>query len=303
MKHLLLPLLAGLVPLALAPALSAHDGHAHNKVKFVVKGKYRYVYANGIPDHKTGKFPNVGNPNTISEQRYTFRMPLKPNQNRVPIANHLSPFGIAVNGIPYDPAAAEFWRRDRRSGWQYEALSGKINLGVDSSNAHVQPGGAYHYHGLPTGLIRLKKKADAMTLVGYAADGFPIYAQFGHDDPDDAASKLRKMKSSYRVKKGKRPNGPGGTYDGTFVEDYEYVADAGDLDECNGRVGVTPEYPDGTYHYYITDEFPFIPRHFRGTPDESFQRKGPPPGRRGPPPRGRRPPFGPPPKGRPPQRR
>ena len=182
------------------------------------------------------------------------------------------------------------WRRDRRSGWQYEALSGAIDLGLDANNAHVQPGGAYHYHGLPTGLLEKDGQTNKMQLVGYAADGFPVYARFGFSQPQDATSAVEIMRSSYQLKKGNRPSGPRGRYDGTFVEDYEYVAGAGDLDECNGRFGVTPEFPEGIYHYYLTSEFPFVPRYWRGTPDRSFQ-KGPPagggPGRppRRPPPR------------------
>src|SRR5688500_12531284 len=82
------------------------------------------------------------------------------------------------------------------------------------------------------------------------------------------------MQKSYRLKRGKRKTGARTSYDGTFVEDYEYVAGHGDLDECNGRFGVTPEYPDGTYHYFVTENFPFIPRYFRGLPDESFKRRG-----------------------------
>ena len=39
---------------------------------------------------------------------------------------------------------------------------------------------------------------------------------------------------------------------GYYVEDFEYVAGRGDLDEHNGRFGVTPEYPAGTYAYFIT---------------------------------------------------
>lgn len=62
------------------------------------------------------------------------------------------------------------------------------------------------------------------------------------------------------------------------MQDWTYVAGAGDLDECNGRFGVTPEHPEGTYYYVVTDTFPFVPRLFRGTPDPSF-RHGPPPGR------------------------
>jgi hypothetical protein len=53
---------------------------------------------------------------------------------------------------------------------------------------------------------------------------------------------------------------------GAFTQDYEYSAGSGDLDECNGRVGVTPEFPCGTYHYYITDTYPYIQRCVKGTP-------------------------------------
>jgi hypothetical protein len=62
-----------------------------------------------------------------------------------------------------------------------------------------------------------------------------------------------------------------------FVEDFEYVPERGDLDECNGRNGPTPEFPEGTYYYVLIDEFPYIPRFWHGTPDISF-RHGPPPG-------------------------
>jgi hypothetical protein len=158
----------------------------------------------------------------------------------------------------------------------------------------VQPTGAYHYHGLPTGLIQtLGGDKDKMLLIGYAADGFPIYSSRAHKDANDAASGLVEMKSSYRLKSGVRPDGPGGKYDGTFTRDFEYVPGAGDLDECNGRMGITPEFPEGTYYYALTTDYPFIPRMLKGEPDPSFERQGPPPGGGGP-----RGPGGPPPGGR-----
>lgn len=61
------------------------------------------------------------------------------------------------------------------------------------------------------------------------------------------------------------------TLDGTFREDWEYVEGSGDLDLCNGRFGVTPEHPNSTYHYYITDDYPYIPRCVFGTPDGSVR--------------------------------
>lgn len=108
-------------------------------------------------------------------------------------------------------------------------------------------------------------------LLGYAADGFPIYGPYGYADPN-RESALKKLKSSYAVKSGNRPGGPGGRHNGKFTQDWTYVAGRGDLDQCNGRVAVTPEYPVGTYHYVLTDTFPFIPRCWMGTPDASFAR-------------------------------
>lgn len=263
-------------------AARAGNGKPQNKVSITIKDGVRTITSNGIPDHPPGQFPNRNNPGTISEQNYVFTMPAEPK-----IADQITPlhhglFGVALNGVPFDPGTAEFWNRDPRADWNYEALTGKLNLGTDASNAHVQPGGVYHYHGLPTALIANLQRKKKMTQVGWAADGFPIYANYGYAKAGSGKGGLQKMRSSYRLKQGTRPGGnegPGGAYDGTFTRDYEYVAGSGDLDECNGRFGVTPEFPKGVYHYFITEDFPFIPRNFRGTPDVSFQHKGPGGGR------------------------
>jgi len=51
---------------------------------------------------------------------------------------------------------------------------------------------------------------------------------------------------------------------GTFLQDWKYVAGSGDLDECNGQVGVTPEFPQGIYHYYATDSYSYLQRCVKG---------------------------------------
>ena len=262
-----------------SPNVASSDNRRRNQVDIFTRGNYRYIKSNGIPDHQHGRFPNRNNPNAIRPQNYDFRVPLRPQPAARVTAVERQAFGVAINGILFDPGTAEYWQRDRSTGWRYEALSGKINLGLDSNNAHVQPTGAYHYHGLPTGLIRHLNIGRRMQLLGYAADGFPVYNQYGYADPHNAKSTLEKVRSSYQLKSGTRPGGPGGRYDGTFVQDYEYVKGSGDLDQCNGRFGVTSEYPSGTYHYYLTEIFPFVPRYYRGTPDKSFHRRGPPSGR------------------------
>ncbi len=285
-----------------SPHTSAHPGHqdaadtasadavARPRVSITQADGYRYIAANGLPDHATGRFPNRHNPHRIAEQNYRFRVPLGPVANDEPTSARGMPFGVALNGVVFDPGTAENWTAQglRRGGpptdWTYEALGGAVHLGVDASHAHVQPTGAYHYHGIPTALLerqaRLQRRRGPV-LLGYAADGFPIYGPHGYADPMDPDSELVLLQPSYTLRPGERPGprdqppGPGGKHDGAFVQDWQYTPGHGDLDRCNGRFGATPEYPEGTYHYVLTEAYPFIPRDFRGTPDDSFQRRGP----------------------------
>ena len=258
-----------------------------NQVTITVSGGERLVRANGLPNHVTGQFPGRGNPNKISAQSYNLRIPTQPSTNATPRDARGAWFGVALNGVPFEPGTGEFWNQQRE--WNYEARSGFIDLGLDMNNAHVQPTGAYHYHGLPTGLIsRLGEDGKQMLLVGWAADGFPIYTSYAHSIALDSTSALERMRSSWRLKQADRHDGPGGKPDGRFTADYEFAKGSGDLDECNGRFGVTREFPKGTYYYCITDEFPQLGRSWRGTPDASFMKRGPGPGPGGPPGRGDR---------------
>ncbi len=178
---------------------------------------------------------------------------------------------IFLNGVKMDLlAAACFGVGDERTGcnninqpWRYDPLHTANGFRVDSHNAHTQPDGTYHYHGAPNALFYADTNIES-PVVGFAADGFPIYG-FWFDDNGT----VRKATSSYALKTGSRPSGtgePGGVYDGTFRDDYEYVAGSGDLDECNGMT------VNGTYAYYLTEEFPYAIACFKGEPDISFRK-------------------------------
>lgn len=240
---------------------------------------------NGIPAHATGTFPNSGNPNTIGANSSTYQVPLLPQWTG--IATEMAEFGVTLDGVKLERDTAESYQN--MGEWRYEAVTPGLALGstagaefgwlgTDCNNAHVQPTGAYHYHGLPEGLINRLGEGDGtavdMILGGYAADGFPIYLRYGYADPGDRDSGLATIEASWELRTGTRPSGPGGAFDGTFREDWEYVEGSGDLDECGGRFGPTPEYPDGVYHYYLTDDYPYIPRCVFGTPDASFRSMG-----------------------------
>jgi len=262
------------VGIALVGAHPSHEGDLEtaagglpeSEVQITEEGDQRVIRANGLPNHSTGKFPNPGNPNSIQPQNYFFKIPLRPATNAVFTPLERQPIGVAVNGVVFDPGTAEYWKNDPSSGWRKEGIvQGKGTLGMDQNMAHVQPNGAYHYHGVPTGLVE-KLPGEGRKLIGYAADGFPICTQTPEDHP------------SYQLKTGNRPGGtqgPGGVYDGTYTQDFDFSANSGTLDEANGRTGATPEHPEGTYFYVATREFPFYPRQLKGTPDPSFQRRGP----------------------------
>ena len=231
----------------------------------------RRIRSNGMPNHSTGQFPNSKNPNAISPQSYDFSLPTNPTTN-TRVASYVipQPFGVAVNGVLFDPLAAEYYDDDRNSGWSYNALANSMDLGLDDNEAHVQPTGAYHYHGIPEGLADIVSRKGHSPLVGWAGDGFPIYLNRGYREPRDTSSGLTRLGSSYRLKSGTRPSGPGGPYNGDFVEDFEYVAGSGDLDAANGRFQKTPEFPRGTYCYILTTDYPVVPRAFRGDLATSF---------------------------------
>lgn len=232
-------------------ATLAHDG----KVSITIENGERCFQSNGLPDHATGTFPNRGNPNAISAHNINVCVVSNPQMNAQP-RQHRGSIGIGINGVQFRPGTADFYDANSSrgfssnpsSGWSMEGLNPKNLLGMDSNNAHVGPDGLYHYHGVANALVKSAGKGP----IGYAADGFEIHY---------AGSKQR---SSYRLKSGTRQSGPGGKYDGTFVEDFAYVAGSGTLDACNGGM------QNGKFVYFATETYPFLPRCLWGDVSQDF---------------------------------
>lgn len=235
----------------------------------------RIMKTNALPNHATGTFPNEGNPNTISAQDVEYSLPLSP------ILSGESKWarepGVALNGVKFEPETAERFVCETGEVYRIEAFQELVDLGLDFNHAHVQPTGAYHYHGIPVELVKELDRGEDLILVGYAKDGFPIYY-----------SKGGKYKPSFKLTKDLR-TGDACSYrnpkhgmdkelkntqpDGTFVSDWEYVAGLGQLDECNG-IEV-----NGQYGYFLTEEYPYMGRCLKGEFKEE-RRPGPPPGGR-----------------------
>ncbi len=180
--------------------------------------------------------------------------------------------GVFVNGVPlYNQFEAASYQGQNL--WHFDPLAGGDD-GARVANGYARD----TTHSLDLGLLEnlIVDGTRHSPLLGYAFDGYPIYGPWGYANAESKS--LRRFRSSYRLRRIERrtawPDGTAltpGQYGppvnaefplGAFVEDYEYAA--GDLDEFNGRFAVTPEYPTGTYAYFLaTDErgrlaFPYL---------------------------------------------
>jgi hypothetical protein len=99
-------------------------------------------------------------------------------------------------------------------------------------------------------------------------DGYPIYGPFGYSSANNSGSAVKRIKSGYSLRsitqRHSLSNGTVLSSDnwgpdvsakyslGKYLDDYEWLSTNGDLDAYNGRWCVTPEFPSGTYAYFVT---------------------------------------------------
>ena len=253
--------------------------------------------SNSVPNHdfndETAAFAGGAEGATITAQSLEHSVTRFPSFAESPtFVSQSVKNGIFLNGVrldiatagcyrPTDPSANEFGEVGIGCGdndpWLLDALGTESKFGADEHNAHTQPGGLYHYHGSPEAMFDNNPGPDGSPVIGFAADGYPIYGSFFLDDE---SGMVRRAISGYTRKTGTRgtrsDTNPGGEHSGRYVDDWEFT-DAGDLDECNGMtVG-------DQYGYYVTDSYPWVIKCLRGTPDSSFVQggggspQGPPP--------------------------
>ena len=226
-----------------------------------------YVSSASIPAYDIGPWP--GNPNTASDQNYTFRITRTPQVNPgTKTATPLGPIAVLINGV------VAFNALDGRSYnnqnvWHQDAVVTE-GSSFDDCEGHPNAPGAYHHHLNPRCLYTPDSTRHS-PLIGYAFDGFPIYGEFGYVNANGSGG-VQRMRSSYRLRaittRTTLPNGTvlspaqygpavSSTYPlGYYVEDWEYVAGLGDLDAYNHRFTVTPEYPGGIDAYFVTLDAP-----------------------------------------------
>lgn len=257
----------------------------------VIDDKVKTIYTNNLPKHPYGTWTSN---NPVTAQDFTFYMCAHPQKASEPTSiydagnfsggcSQYVEFGLSIDGIRMAPYGARWFvnptTNEENRDWNLEAL---VLFKMDFNNSHSTQAGQYHYHGIPTRYFNDSLKIDGTKhspIVGYAADGFPIYYKYVFEESDKANSAIVPLTSGHTLKAGTRPGdgvtAPNGAYDGLYIEDYEYTKNNWPLDECNGRFGVTPEFPQGTYYYVLTDNWPYIPRCFYGNVIDNTFRIGP----------------------------
>jgi hypothetical protein len=242
-------------------------------VTVTVDGDTRTIETNALPDHETGEFPNGGNPNTISAQDLTWEFPTTATWTGDATTTRTT--GVAVNGVKFEPGTGESVSCGSGETYRIEAIQEVYNLGLDFNNAHVQPGGEYHYHGISELLVDAYDADDDLVLVGFAADGYLMYySKSGAYDPSYS------LTTEPRTGTGCVASGPSGDSveldgteaDGTYTSDWVYDPASGDLDECNGIT------IDGQYAYIVTDAYPYVARCLNGEAATGAGAGGPPGG-------------------------
>lgn len=223
-----------------------------------------YVSSTCIPGYSIG--PWNANPNVPVNQNFVYKITRSPQQNlNNPIATGLGHIGVWSNGVSvfnfkdgmsYNNAGV--WNRN---ALYYEGAS------FDACLGHPAPNGEYHNHVNPTCLYNDADSLNHSPIIGYAFDGFPIYGAYAYTNVNGTGS-IKRMKSSYWLSTNTtRTNGPAVNAQypaGCYCEDYTYIPVLGDLDEHNGRFCITPDYPNGTYCYFVTIDaqlyptFPFV---------------------------------------------
>ena len=165
---------------ATTPTLPAVYNQIYGATSITYDGTFVTIKCNALPDHKSAYYPAANplheafsgttfggntfnqNPNTISTQNITFKIPANPVMAATHAATPMGAMGVALNGVPFFN--------------QYAAGGSPLTNEVTSFDqwwGHPQMSGMYHYHVEPLYLTTVK--ATKSSLMGFLLDGFPVY--------------------------------------------------------------------------------------------------------------------------------
>lgn len=233
-----------------------------------------YIRTNILADYIMGPWP--GDPFLADGQDNSYLFPYQPTY---PSSQHQNKpvgiMGLLVNGVAlFDDGDGKSYNSTTQTNanngdgvWNQIAWIAHASE-MDEGNAHPDPKNIYHNHSNPVKLCDVSLGTEHSPIIGWSFDGWPIYGPFGYSSAMDNTSALKRMTPSWALRNitsrttlydGTTASQTGPVVNTTFplgiyIEDYEYTASSGDLDYYNGRYCVTPEYPSGTYAYFLNTD-------------------------------------------------
>jgi hypothetical protein len=245
---------------------------------------YPALAGNPLTNTAARLFP--GNSNSITEQNYSFTFSYRGGTNTInPQQVPVGSIGIALNGViihspRYTTASLPGITGTLAPAFEWDSVFNRAAFGADTCGGFPLSNGRYNYqsglfltngwtgnttliasntyfNGTAFGIDKFRHADGHSKILGFMFDGYPIYGPYGYISALNALSGTRQMTSSYR-KKAAAAAGRSYTYSqypaGTFIQDYEYALNSGTLDQYNGRYCLTPDYPAGTYAYFLSFE-------------------------------------------------
>jgi len=104
-------------------------------------------------------------PEYFKHQTTTFVIPVTPMYKKAFQKFKRGGIGIALNGVKYDPPAPT-----------HAIIAAHTIAPLDDHGGHVNPHGGYHYHAATGSTKEVTQADEHAPLIGYAIDGFGIYA-------------------------------------------------------------------------------------------------------------------------------
>lgn len=240
---------------------------------------------------RPGIFPNANNPNTIVAYTFDHSFAYRGGTNTdAPGSVGLGAIGIAANGVVFfNPSAGNGGNPPQGFSFVAAGNNTAVNFGEDLCGGHPEQNGQYHYH--DSDFIECWNANQSMAgyndyygstqyngdnirhpdghskILGFCFDGYPVYGPWGYSNPTNKNTPVTRMQSGYQIRPTEAPGRPPYTGEypaGVFMEDWVYYGGAETLDQHNGRYCVTPEFPDGTWAYFVTTDsegeptFPFM---------------------------------------------
>ncbi|MBI5858214.1 MAG: YHYH protein [Sphingobacteriales bacterium] len=171
------------------PTLPAVYNKIYGATSITFDGTWVTIKCNALPDHKSHYYPVgnplrevfsgttfsgvtfMANPNTISTQNITLKIPVAPAVAATHAATPMGVIGVGLNGVP-------LFNQYAAGG---SPLTGEITS-FDQWWGHPQQTGMYHYHVEPLYLTTVK--ASKWALMGFLLDGFPVYGPKEENNTD-----------------------------------------------------------------------------------------------------------------------